>query len=198
MTDDTNTETETTESTDDREQASIDVSRGIPQSLKDERDATVADLFDHDEHADVVNAFRFPDADEAAAYFDSAEQYSGFEVEVEYAGVEAKIIGELGYQWDAVVETDGGLAHVFPEYELAIDGGYVTDKDELGFTVRYPGLWSDHGLFYEKVRDLLEQVANFDPPRHRQQAFTAKMAAETRRVTTDDEQVDAPEDAGEA
>jgi hypothetical protein len=155
------------------EQAEIEAARGVPRSLMAERDATVEALYDH---ADVLNAYRFPDADAAREFFDAADQYSEIEVEVQLDGTTSTIVGEVGYRWDVVVETDGGLVEVIPEYDLTIEGGHVQDKGRGWFRVRYFGLWNDRADLYERVRDLLEQVNNFDPPRHRKQAFRWRQA----------------------
>lgn len=155
----------------------IEASRGIgpeqARRLKDERDTHIDGLF---HETDVLDAFRFPDADVAAGHFDSAEQYSEIEVEVELDGTTAIITGELGYQWDVKVECGSGLVNIFPGYEFTIEGGQVLDKDEGDFCVRYLGLWNDRADLYERVRDLLEQVNNFDPPRHRKQAHYWRQA----------------------
>lgn len=159
------------------------------RALEDRFDARFERL--NDEPA-VLDSFRYPDADVAREFFDRAEQYSEIEVEVELDGTTAIIVGEVGYQWDVVVKTDGGLREVIPEYELTIEGGHVVDRDEGVFRVRYLGLWNDRTDLYERVRDLLEQVNDIDPPRHRRQAFSWKVAAESRSVVTDDS-----EDRGE-
>lgn len=152
----------------------IESDRGIDAETKHELEAeydcsSFEELY---EETDVLDQFRFPEADEAREFFDSVEQASEIELEVTLGDYAATIVGEVGYRWTVIVQTPGGgVEEVVPEYELAIEGGHIKSKDRGMFMVEYLGLWSDHTLVYERVQDLLEQVNNLDTPTHRQQAL---------------------------
>jgi len=172
----------------------IDSKRGIDpetkRELKANHDCRFEELFD----TNVLDQFRNPDAEEARPYFDSAEQSSDFEVEVTLGDYTAIITGEMGYEWDVTVKTGGGLEAVMPGYEFSIEGGQVIDHDEGDFRVRYLGLWADHTLVFEKVRNVLQQVNDFDPPRHRKQAQRWRQTDKApRRSLRTDETADAQE-----
>jgi len=174
--------------TDDTEEIDINSKRGIDpetkRALEAKHDCRLEELFD----TDVLDQFRNPDAEDARPYFDSVEQFSDFELEVSLGDYTAIIAGEGGYEWDVTVKTGGGLEGVMPGYEYTIEDGKVIGRGEGHFRVRYLGLWADHTLVFEKVRDLLQQVNDFDPPRHRKQAFRWRQTdkAPLRSLRTDE------------
>lgn len=111
---------------------------------------------------EALDPCRYPDATEAAEYFDEAEQYSEIEVVVEHESVEATIAGEQGYRWWVRAECPVFAGRA--EQAIATpEGFYVDGVDEDKLFVRGYGCYEDHDVVYERVRELLESIANYEP-----------------------------------
>lgn len=144
---------------------------GISEELKAKHGVeTLAELANVE---DAFEEFRYPDADIAAEYFDSAEQSTDIEIEVTLGGLSGIVTGELGYEWTVTVDCSDTKRSLptLARYELSPDGGYVSDTDGSTFRVTFLGLWNDRADLYERMRDVLEQAQSFDPPTHRWQAM---------------------------
>lgn len=110
----------------------------------------------------LVSEHTHPDAREASEYFDDAEQVNAKKIDVEHAGLEARIYAARPDRWSIVTErpaVPGPTAQ-----HLSVPEGVVIADDE-GETLGADrhGLFEDHGDVYEPFREFLEELSEAQP-----------------------------------
>lgn len=105
-----------------------------------------------------IDDYRYPDADEAAEYFDTAAQASKIEVGVKHAGLEAIVAGEAGYRWRISTEWPVVAAPIGQLIDVP-KGIYIADDSGQRITAEVVGTFEDHSRVYEVAAELMENIA---------------------------------------